>query len=483
MKTSTHSSIRIKRRSFLGGMGALALPWAVDPAQATGSQKPNLLFVLVDQWRFCAFSHGEVNDALVQTPNLDRFANEGLRWRKAYSTSPLCTPERSTLVTGRYPHQTGMTVNNVMIPPGNRCLAEIFREAGYATHYIGKTHYDGKGRYDIVDSEGNRGWMPGDKSRRWRRRGFTTYQGFNRGHAYMPTSAATVEMRDDDGRVMTEVIGRYEPEFQRELAETFIENNRTRPWCCFLSWGPPHTPYGTVPAEYKTYTVTETDRRPNVPAGNPGATDLANYFAQCTALDDQFGRLMQFMEEKGLKDNTLVVFTADHGDMHLSHGLTTKTKPQEESMHIPLFMQWPGTVPSGHVSDTLIGGVDIMPTLLGLCGLPVPKTCAGIDKSTAARGLAMPEIESIYCEQNNPWRAIVTNRYKLVVLGTAALTLASVNHLYDLDNDPYELNNLTDDPAHAELKQQLLNRLVQWIADTEDTYPAYPPKAREMYTT
>ncbi len=479
MKTSTSNPIRFKRRSFLGGMGALALPWVVDPVQAAGGSKPNLLFVLVDQWRFCAFSHGEVNDALVQTPNFDQFVGEGLRWRKAYSTTPLCTPERSTLITGRYPHQTGMMKNDVMLPPGNRCIAEVFGEAGYTTHYIGKTHYDGVGKYNNVDSEGNRGWLPGDATRKWRRRGFTFYQGFNRGHAYMPTSSSTVEMIDDDGRVMTEVIGEYEPEFQTDLAMDFIERNRTRPWFCYLSWGPPHTPYNEVPAKYKTYTVTTDDRRLNVD-DNPGAVNLANYFAQCTALDDNFGRLMQHLKDLGLEDNTLVVFTSDHGDMHYSHGLLYKSLPQEESMHIPLFMRKPGTVPSGHISDTLIGGVDMMPTLLGLCGLPIPKTCTGVDKSTAARGLAMPEVDSIYCEHQTPWRSIVTDRYKLVIQNT--LSIDSVTLMYDLDTDPYELVNLKDDDDFTTIKEQLYDRLLQWIAETGDAYPAHIV-AKTMYTT
>ena len=130
-------------------MGALALPWVVDPVRAAGENRPNLLFVLTDQWRFCTFSHGEVHDTLVQTPNLDQFVEEGARWRKAYSTYPLCTPERSILMTGRYGHQTGMMENDKMIPPGNRCLAEIFSEAGYATHYIGKTHFDGEPRSSV----------------------------------------------------------------------------------------------------------------------------------------------------------------------------------------------------------------------------------------------------------------------------------------------------------------------------------------------
>ena len=396
----------------------------------------------------------------MQTPNFDQFVGEGLRWRKAYATTPLCTPERSTLMTGRYPHQTGMMKNDIMLPPGNRCLAEVFGEAGYATHYIGKTHYDGSAKPGYIP--------PG-----WRRRGFTTYEGYNRGHEYIPG-----RYFETDGTRIDHA--EYEPAVQTDLAMNFIDHNRTRPWFCYLSWGPPHTPYGEVPSEYKTYTVTEADRRPNVPAGNPNAGNLADYFAQCTALDDNFGRLMQFLHDNGMADNTLVVFTADHGDMHKSHNLLYKSLPQEESAHIPLFMRKPGTIPSGHISDTLIGGVDMMPTLLGLCGLPIPKTCTGVDKSTAARGLAMPEVDSIYCEHQTPWRSIVTDRYKLVIQDT--LSIDSVTLMYDLDTDPYELVNLKDDDAFTTIKEQLYDRLLQWIAETGDAYPTHIV-AKTMYTT
>jgi arylsulfatase A-like enzyme len=457
------ASFKIKRRSFLGGMGSLALPWAVDPVRAAGGTRPNLLFVLVDQWRFCAFSHGEVNDTLVQTPNLDAFASEGLRWRKAYSTQPVCTPERATIMTGRYPHQTGMTHNDLMIPPGNRCLAEVFAEAGYATHYIGKSHFDGSAK-------------PGFIPAGWRRRGFTTYEGYNRGHEYMPG-----RYFDNEGNLVNHQ--EYEPAFQTDLAINFINRSRRRPWFCFVSWGPPHTPYGEVPAEYQTYSLSRDDLRPNVPETATPQGGLANYYAQCTALDEQFGRLMRLLEENGMRDNTLVVFTSDHGDMHRSHDLTYKSKPEEESSHIPLLMRMPGIVASNHVSDTLIGGVDMMPTLLSLCGLPQQKTCSGIDKSDAAKGLPMPEIDSIFCEYQDSWRMVRTGQYKLVTKDNSDFTISQVNQLFDMDADPYELNNLVEDPAYAAIKQQLFDRLVQWIADTGDTWPATPPKAKNMYTT
>ena len=458
------TSIKPNRRCFLGGVGSAALSLAATKGQAAGAVRPNLLLVLADQWRFSAFSHGEVNDARVQTPNLDQFASEGLRWRKAYSTSPVCTPERAVLMTGRYPHQTGVTHNNLMLPPGNRCIGEIFTEAGYATHYIGKTHIDGEAKPGFIP--------PG-----WRRRGFTTYEGYNRGHEYMPG-----RYYDNEGNLITH--SDYEPGVQRQLAEQFMYVNRSRPWFCYLNWGPPHTPYAQVPNQYKTYSLSRSDLRPNVPAAATPEADLQDYFAQCTALDDQFGQLMQFLDDNGLRDNTLVIFTSDHGDMHFSHNLEKKSKPEEESAHVPLLMRWPGTVPAGQVSDTLIGGVDMRPTLLGLCGLPHQKTCAGIDKSKAATGQPMPEVDSIFCPHQGVWRMVRTDRYKLITRDTTVpMTINSMSDLYDLENDPYEMNNLVSDPNYAAVKQQLYDRLVQWVAETDDPWPQAPVSAGIMYTT
>ena len=469
-------------RALSGGLGALALFWALVPGLLTAATRPNVLFILTDQWRYSAFSHADHRDLVVATPHLDAFVSEAVRWRRSYSTTPVCSPERATLMTGRYAHQHGVYQNDLMLPPGNRCLAEVFRESGYSTHYIGKTHYDGIGIYDTPDSEGNTGWIPDNNGRDWRRRGFQTYQGFNRGHNYMPGSAGEVAMLDDDGSLMTGMVGRYEPEFQRELAENFILQNTTRPWFCYLSWGPPHTPYNEVPNQYKTNTITASDRRPNVPSGNPGASDLALYYSQCRAIDDQFSQLMQFLEEQGLKENTLVVFTADHGDMHYSHNQTGKGDPEEESMRVPLFMRLPGTTAAGHVSEIPIGGVDVMPTVLDLCGLPIPKSCAGVSKADSARGLPMPGVDSIYCVHRKPWRAVVTDRYKLILRDSLApLTPASVTDLYDLQDDPYELANLKDDPSKAAIKQQLFDRILQWMADTGDPYPRSVPESLEMY--
>ena len=153
------------RRSFLAsaalGAGSLA---RADPAERT-----NLLFVLADQWRSSAFGFG--SDAVVRTPNLDRLGAQGANWKRAYAANPVCTPNRACILTGRYSHQTGMIRNDLQLPPGETCWPEVFRSAGYATHYVGKWHMDGTGKPGFVP--------PG-----WRRRGFETFEGFNRGHVY-----------------------------------------------------------------------------------------------------------------------------------------------------------------------------------------------------------------------------------------------------------------------------------------------------------
>ena len=139
----------MNRREFLKKCGVLAAGGSVSsglghPAENRAlevgitAKGPNVLFVLADQWRNCAFSHGAYHDQLVQTPNFDKLAEQGVRWSRCYSAHPLCTPNRSAIITGRLPHETGMIQNSLMLPPSERCIAQVFGEAGYKTHYIGK---------------------------------------------------------------------------------------------------------------------------------------------------------------------------------------------------------------------------------------------------------------------------------------------------------------------------------------------------------
>ncbi|MBN1342294.1 MAG: sulfatase-like hydrolase/transferase [Phycisphaerae bacterium] len=455
------------RRTFLKHAAAtttgLALSSRTQSSSAAEASRrpPNVLFILADQWRFSAFSHG--GDPLVKTPCFDRLAEQGARWTRAYSANPVCTPNRAAIVTGRFPHQTGMIHNSLMLPPTERSIADVFRQAGYATHYIGKWHMDGQDK-------------PGFVPKGWRRRGFETFIGFNRGHSYYKS-----DMFDDDGKPMKP--RGYEPTFQTDLAIQFMKQHQDRPFFCYLSWGPPHMPY-KPPPQFDRFKPDQLEWRPNVPPdmrANPKTRrELAGYYGLCESLDHEMGRLMAALDDMSLTDDTLIVFTSDHGDMHGSHGKRYKGDPREESLHIPLLMRLPSRIKPSQKPETLVSSIDLMPTILSLCGRKAPKSCTGRDLSSAVLGGSAPDVKSVYAEGRmqlaTAWRTIVTPKHKLVID-----TALKVTQLSDLENDPYEMTNLAGQRQHAALQRKLLDELRDWSMRTGDTFPKTPTSARKEY--
>jgi arylsulfatase A-like enzyme len=449
---------------------------------AEEAKRPNLLFVLADQWRASAFGFG--SDAVVRTPNLDCLARQGANWRRAYAANPVCTPNRACILTGRYSHQTGMIQNNLQLPPDQVCWPETFRETGYATQYVGKWHLDGSPK-------------PGYVARGWRRRGFDRFEGFNRGHVYHepwgfddrggPLADLGLEMPDPY----------YEPTLQTDLAINFMRRQAKRPFACYLSWGPPHTPF-RPPEAFKLYEPGEIALRSNVPQDHQDRArkELAGYYGLCESLDHEMGRLMAFLDENGLASNTLVIFTADHGELAGSHGKYRKGEPENESLQVPLLMRLPGVIPAESEPQTLINSVDLMPTLLSLCKLPASPTCAGRDLSgTLLADRQSRKVESIYCEgkvsnpagapansnssSQGPWRAIVTDRYKLSIRAG----YETVEGLFDLQEDPLEMDNLAGMPDARGIQRDLLAELRDWGKRTDDSFPSTPRAARRKYPT
>ncbi|MEN8128512.1 MAG: sulfatase-like hydrolase/transferase [Planctomycetota bacterium] len=463
----------MKRREFLkrcslaaGSMavlGSKALANGVKFADKTaktkrGAKQYNLLFVLTDAWRYSALSHGAHHDKLVRTPNLDKAAKAGACWTRCYSGHPLCTPNRAVIITGRLPWEIGMNGNNLMLPPSERCIADEFTDAGYNSHYIGKWHMDGKAK-------------PGFVPKGWRRRGFTSFVGFNRGHAYLDT-----QTYDNDGSLMSGLVNQYEPTLQTDWAIDFMTENKDRPFFCFVSWGAPHGPYSQHTGEF-SYNASDVVTRPNVSSGNVAAAQgiLADYYAHCTAMDHEFGRLMDFLDQQGLADNTLVVFTSDHGEGVKSHGIDHKNYPWEESWHVPLIMRLPGKIKPGMIVDNSISSADLMPTLVSLCGLKATTTCTGTDKSAALTDAGMPE-ESIYGGRKGNWRGVVKGDYKLVIGSKGKPT-----NLYNLKDDPYEQSNLVKKADYSTVKGDLLAEYAAWKTKTNDPFPVTPPNAENFY--
>jgi arylsulfatase A-like enzyme len=447
----------MNRRHFLATAAAA-------PLAAQSPRPPNVLFVLVDQWRFSAFSHS--TDPVVQTPHIDRLASQSALFRRAYATNPVCTPNRSCIVTSRY-CQHRMVGNDIMLPPENTpCMAEVFHAGSYDTHYIGKWHMDGDER-------------PGFVPHGWRRRGFETFEGFNRGHFYYESPTFT-----NDGAPLP--IDGFEPVGQADLAIDYMKARRDKPFFCYLSWGPPHTPY-RPPQGYQKYLEpgAKLEWRDNVPKewreSELGRKELGGYYGLCEALDSEMGRILKFLDDSGLAENTVVVFTADHGDMHGSHNMTRKGKPEDESLHVPLIVRWPGRVGVSEI-HTLATSIDLMPTLLSMAGLDVPGRCEGRDLSSALLHGRPPQVDSLYTQgamtsAQNQWRALVTPTHKLAVYGNGENT-----KLFDLEHDPYELVNLAGKREHASLEKHLRDHLMKKGKETGDPFPAAAPKAKVLYT-
>ena len=474
------------RRRFLAAASAMTATAAVRGATAVPRAKRwNLLFILTDQWRASAFGHG--NDEVVRTPHIDRLGKQGAICTRAYAANPVCTPNRSCLLTGRHSHQTGMINNNLMLPTDEVCWPQVFADAGYRTHYIGKWHVDGEAK-------------PGFVPHGWRRRGFQTFQGFNRGHIYHKPWGF-----DDDGSplVPQQVASDpeyYEPTYQTDLAIEFMKQNQQSTFACCVSLGPPHTPFAP-PKDFDRYTRDEIVLRPNVPQRHEqqARKDLSGYYGLCESLDHEVGRMMSYLDESGLADSTLVVFTSDHGELAGSHGKYRKGEPEDESLRVPLVMRQPGMIPAGTVNESLVNSIDLMPTMLDLCELKDPGTSTGRSVSSAVKDSrnASDTQDSIYCEgklvgaasaskgrkqqagaqASGPWRAVVTGSHKLVVRGDEK----NVVQLYDVENDPFETRNLANTAGHKDLQAGMLAQLLAHRDATGDPWPRAPEAAAKMY--
>ena len=428
----------ISRRSMLGAAAATALA-AQQPKQ------PNLLFVLTDSWRGQALpSAGDPN---LVAPNLARLAREGVYCSRAYTSYPVCCPSRSAILTGKFPHAAGVTRNHSLLPLEQETMPAALKRAGYRTGYIGKWHLDGAE---------NPGFVPPA-----RRRGFDYWAAYNVAHRHY----GSVYFGDEP--VPIPASG-FEPDHQTGLAVDFLRQTSRQPFYLYLSFVAPHAPL-TPPVRHATYNPAELRLRANVPKSVEEAArkDLAGYYGLCSAVDENLGRLLKELDDRGLADDTIVVFTSDHGHMLGSQGLDAIDLPYEESSRIPLLIRYPRRIRAGTTMDTLISNVDYAPTLLTLCGVEAQKGMQGVNLAsllTAGRG---PSPESIYAEgglgQPHEWRMIVRGRYKLVVDSALRPT-----HLYNLSQDPYEQENLVAKSSQRRNRDELTALLRRWAARTGD---------------
>lgn len=418
-------------------------------------KKPNLVVIMADQWR--AQATGFAGDQNAKTPNLDRLCSESVWFMNAISGVPVCCPARATFMTGQRPFTHGVFMNDVQLHTNAVTIAKVLKSAGYDTAYIGKWHLDGRGRSNFTPKE--------------RRQGFDYWKALECTHNY----SNSFYYADTPKKLKWEG---YDAFAQTRDAIEYIKNRKTneKPFFLMLSWGPPHDPYHIVPTEYKKlFDPSKFILRPNVPPEweSRARNMLWGYYAHCAALDKCVGDIMQTLDETGLKTNTILVFISDHGDMLGSHGARDKQQPYEESIRIPLLIRYPALLKPKKL-DALINMEDIMPTLLGLCGVKIPKTVEGLDFSDYMRGGKNPNdgFTLISCPAPfGQWsRAVGGKEYR--GLRTARYTytrdLNGAWLLFDNQKDPFQLNNLANKPEYKAIQEQLdkaLNKKLKMMKD------------------
>lgn len=469
-------------RSILGlGLVSLLLA-AAAPAQ----QRPNIVLVLSDD--HSAAYLGAYGDPAIRTPNLDRFAAQGIRFDRAYVASPQCVPSRAALMTGRSPVALDMTRFSAPLPREVPTAPELLRAgAGYYTGVIGRSyHLDGSSR------------QPPETEEVFQRHNLIT---FPDRVDWLPETAGREQMPGQ----LTEFLGRV-PD--------------GRPFFIQIGFSDPHRPL---------------DRAEGAQRHDPGAIrlppfmpdlpslreDLADFYDEVGRLDRDFGELLRVLESRGLADNTIVAFMGDNG----AAVLRGKGTLYELGIRVPLLIRWPGVIRPGQVSDRLISGEDLAPTWLQLAGLPVPPEMTGIGFEALLRGRPYPGRTHAFSERGahgsglptssaafDLGRAVVSDRYKLIYNALWQIPYAPVDfggqpfwkemqeqaaagrmdapfqrmyfrptrpmfELYDLRADPHELNDLAGQPAHAATERELKALLQEWMILNRDYLPLPVPPA------
>jgi arylsulfatase A-like enzyme len=438
----------LSRRSFLAA--------SASAAAAPRPKPPNILFLMPDQLRACALGYMGNRDA--RTPHIDHLASQSLVLPNTFANTPVCCPARANILTGKYTHRNGMVANDLRLRENEVTIAEQLREAGYRTGFVGKWHLDGGPR------------MPGYVPPGPRRQGFEWWAANQCSHAHFNTQY----FRDSDKPIP---VRKFEAEAWTDLGIEFLRGSRSdaRPWFLTIQMGPPHDPYKAPPEYSKLFDPAKLTMRPNwkqVP-GAPGPQEIAEYYAMVTAVDDQVGRILHALDDFGMAGDTIVLFASDHGDMLGSQGLRLKRKPWEESIQVPGIIRYPRRIKPGR-ANTIFTHVDFAPTLLNLCGVWAPPEMQGTDLSASLTGGKTPqEPDSAYFQIFGPfqgdgtadgWRGVRTHRYMYARYESAPWVL------YDLERDPYQLNNLAQDPKSATLREDMDRRLKVWMEKTRDSW-------------
>jgi N-sulfoglucosamine sulfohydrolase len=451
---------KMKRRRFIrnmcAGLGMAGIAGTTnfagflpDAAAAAGRSRPNFVFLISDDQSYSGASCD--GNPAVHTPNIDRLAREGLRFERGFAPSPSCSPSRSAILTGESPHETGTSRFRSPMPPAQKTTLEYLKEANYYTAAFKKVH------------QGTEFWN------RW------------------------------------DFKGLHKP-----IHTFFQARPKDRPFYLHIGYHDPHRPYlpgERYPEKNPRSSIKVPDFLPDTPAVRK---DISHYYEAIERLDVKVGHLLALLENYGLVENTLVIFTSDQGKAFPG----AKGTLYDPGLHIPLIARWPGKIKPGRVSSDLVSLVDLAPTWLQAAGVPVPKSMDGKSFLPLLLGRNFKPREAVYAERNfhthlDLIRCVRTTRYKLIqnylpeipylplsdiARSPSWRSIENLAHqgklspklvqryfktprpreeFYDLQNDPSEMNNLAKDPKFKAELLHLRGLLSRWMIGTHDFLP--PP--------
>jgi len=446
-----------------------------------GASRPNVLIVIVDD--LASRAVGALGGDPRITPHIDRLAAESVVFENAVVATPLCTPSRNAFLTGRWPHAIGVSQLHSELPLGTPTLATVFQNAGYATAAIGKMHwYRGRlgsetfGFEHLIDRKNWERGLSEEERAIWNAR-----------KASWSRRANSFDARfNPAGEPLAIAPERQLASFLVDETLRFIDTAEGRPFFAISSFFEPHAPF-TFPESFAGRALPENITPPSFDvaaalASVPGlAADYSNHAARYGPLsedgirgmtasylrsvawvDDRIGKLLAGLEERGLTDETVVVFWSDNGFLLGEHGLVAKSLPFHEALRVPLLVRAPGW--KSRREAGLAHVLDLFPTLCELAMIEPPGSLAGRSIASAA-----PR-DSVFSEQIGAWAAVRTERWKLV-LGTSREL--GFDQLYDLIADPNENENLIADPVNASTVADLTERIYEVFAESPpDWLPA-----------
>ena len=471
-------------------------------------RRPNVLLITMDECKASALNCYGNGDAF--TPNLDKLAQEGIRFNESYTTMPKCVPSRCAIITGRYPHVEGhRTLPGLEVRKEENNFITLLRNKGYKTAMFGKNHTVQPNELEYFFDE----FTPGKEGLDvpWEKRAFEQDDDLFRAF-YRGDFSNTTEMSDN---------------FAMNRACDFINRQKEaeKPFFLMVNFNAPHPPYTDIKPfvdmvrerKIKLPKIEKLEEAPEILKAYREMYDLENlteeqwrkvveaYYGLTTYVDSCIGHIMTCLDSSGMKENTVVIVTSDHGDFAGEHGCVEKwdTIFYDCLIKVPLIIRCPSVTKAGTVSDSMIENVDIAPTIIKLCGFEVPSWIQGKEFTKVLLNPAKEHRDMVFCEGgvetsaleksihydsdehkmrhpnyywkqklmvDYPWtlyraKMVRNKKWKLIY------RVNGVKELYDIEKDPLEFHNVASKPKNKEIINSLMEELLKWTINTETNYP------------